>query len=331
MKRFAIMIVLLLAAGGTAFWYLRQEKAAPPGYQGYVEGNFVLMAPEEGGRIAQLAVEAGDQVAEGQMLFALEASAQNAQVEEAKAKLGQAKAQLENLRDAGQRPEQIAILEAARSRAQAALEFSASDLQRQRILFERGYSSKARLDQAEAAFERDKAALDETERQITAARLAGRTSEILAAEAAVKAAEAALQQAQTRLDKRHVVAPASARAQDIYFRAGEVVLAGQPVLALLPPANLKIRFYVPEPALATLALGQQVAVLCDSCPPDLRARITFLSQDVEFTPPVIFSEQERSKLVFRAEARPFGDVALPTGLPVTVRPAEPNAVASTRR
>jgi HlyD family secretion protein len=331
MKRLAILIVLLLAGFGAAIWYVRQKEAATAGFQGYVEGDLVLMAPEESGRIARLAVEAGDQVAEGQMLFALEASAQIALVEEAKAKLGQAKAQLENLRDAGQRPEQIAILEAARSRAQAALEFSAGDVQRQRILFDRGYSSKARLDQAEAAFERDKAALDEVERQITAAQLSGRGSEILAAEAAVKAAEAALQQAQTRLDKRHVEAPASARVQDIYFRAGEVVLAGQPVLALLPPANLKIRFYVPEPVLATLALGQIVAVFCDSCPADLRARVTYLSQEAEFTPPVIFSEQERSKLVFRAEARPIGEVALPTGLPVTVRPAEANAVASTGR
>jgi HlyD family secretion protein len=329
-KRAVFAVVLLLAAGGGTAWYLYREEPAPSGYQGYVEGNLVHMAPEEGGRIERLAVEAGDQVGEAQLLFALEASAQRAQVAEAKARLGQAEAQLQNLRAAGQRPEQVAVLEAARLRAQAAVEFSQGDLQRQRTLFDRGYSSKARLDQAEASFERDKAALQEAERQIAAAQLSGRSSEILAAEAAVQAAAATLQQAETHLAKREVQAPAAARVQDVYYRAGEVVNPGQPVLALLPPANLKIRFFVPEPVLATLSLGQTVSVTCDSCGEDLRARVTFLSQEAEFTPPVIFSEQERSKLVFRAEARPLSEITLPLGLPVTVRPLDMAAVASKR-
>jgi HlyD family secretion protein len=102
------------------------------------------------------------------------------------------------------------------------------------------------------------------------------------------------------------------------------VNAGQPVLALLPPANLRVRFYVPEPMLSTIMLGQTVSVTCDNCGADLRARITFISQEAEFTPPVIFSEQERAKLVFRVEARPLDpDLRLPIGLPVTVLPPEP--------
>jgi HlyD family secretion protein len=222
------------------------------------------------------------------------------------------------------------VLEASRARAQAAFELSQSELQRQRTLFDRGYSSQARFDQAQAAFDRDKAALHEVERQIAVAQLSGRSSEIVAAEAAVRAAAAALQRAETLLAKREVHAPVAARVQDIYYRAGEVVNAGQPVLALLPPANLKIRFYVPEPVLATIALGQTVAIACDSCGADLQARVTFISQEAEFTPPVIFSEQERSKLVFRAEARPVSEITLPLGLPVTVHPLDMAAVASTR-
>jgi len=102
------------------------------------------------------------------------------------------------------------------------------------------------------------------------------------------------------------------------------VNAGQPVLALLPPANLRVRFYVPEPVLSTLFLGEAVRVTCDNCGEGLRARITFISSEAEFTPPVIFSEQERAKLVFRVEARPLdADVRLPIGLPVGVTPAEP--------
>jgi HlyD family secretion protein len=324
MKRaLAALLVLALSAGG-AYWYLAGEEDGARAFQGYIEGNLVFMAPEEGGRIERLEAEGGDLVAEGQTLFWLESSVQQAQRGEAEARYRQAEAQLTNLKAALQRPEQIAVLRAQEERARASLDLSRSELERQKVLYQRGISAKARLDQAEAAFERDKAALDEVSRQIQEAQLSGRSAEIEAAEAGMGAAEAMLRQAETRLAKRRVVAPAGARVQDIYFRAGEVVNPGQPVLALLPPANLRIRFYVPEPVLSTLTLGQTVAVTCDSCSEDLRARITFISREAEFTPPVIFSEQERAKLVFRAEGRPLdADTRLPIGLPVTVRPPEP--------
>jgi HlyD family secretion protein len=282
------------------------------------------MAPEEGGRIEQLQVEAGDGVAEGQLLFGLESSVQQAQRGEAEARYRQAEAQLANLKAALQRPEQVAVLRAQEERARASLDLSRSEFERQQTLYQRGISAKARLDQAESAFERDRAALEEVSRQIKAAQLSGRSGEIEAAEAAVRANEAMLRQSETRLAKRRVVAPAGARVQDIYFRPGEVVNPGQPVLALLPPANLRIRFYVPEPVLSTLSLGETVAVTCDSCGEGLRARISFISREAEFTPPVIFSEQERAKLVFRAEARPLAaDIRLPIGLPVSVTPIGP--------
>ena len=127
-------------------------------------------------------------------------------------------------------------------------------------------------------------------------------------------------QAETRLARRRVSAPANAKVQDVFFRAGEVVNAGQPVLSLLPPQNLRLRFYVPEPVLATFALGQTVAVACDSCPAGIEAKVSFISREAEYTPPVIFSEQERAKLVFRIEARPAAAMNLPIGLPVSVRP-----------
>jgi HlyD family secretion protein len=109
--------------------------------------------------------------------------------------------------------------------------------------------------------------------------------------------------------------------QDVFFRAGEVVNAGQPVLSLLPPQNLRLRFYVPEPLLATLSLGQAIFVTCDSCPAGPEAKISFISREAEYTPPVIFSEQERAKLVFRVEARPTAPLNLPLGLPLSVSAA----------
>jgi HlyD family secretion protein len=318
-----IVFAVLLLAGGAAAWFFWPQSDDTIRFQGYVEGYLVFMAPEEGGRIEELTVDSGDRVAEGTMLFRLDASVQSAQRNEAAAKLQQTRAQLANLEAALRRPEEIAVLEAQEERAQAQLGLSQAELDRQRTLFERGIAAKAQYDQARTAFERDKAALSEVQRQIDAGQIAGRSGEIGAAEAAVQANEAALMQAETRLAKRQVKAPSDAQVQDVYFRAGETVNAGQPVLALLPPANRRIRFYVPEPLLATIALGQTVGLSCDSCKDGLQARISFISSEAEFTPPVIFSEQERAKLVFRVEARPLDRADLPIGLPVTVTPTEP--------
>jgi HlyD family secretion protein len=327
-RALAALLALSAVAGGV--WYAARDDHDPRGFQGYIEGNLVFMAPEDGGRIDKLHVEAGDEVVEGQLLFALESSVQEAQRKEAEARFRQAEAQLANLKAALQRPEQVAVLRAQEEKARASLDLSRNELERQKALHQRGISAKARLDQAEATFERDKAALEEAMRQIQAAQLSGRAAEIEAAEAVARANEAMLRQAETRLARRRVLAPTAARVQEVYFRAGEVVNAGQPVLALLPPANLRVRFYVPEPVLSTLALGDTVVVECDSCSGALRARITFISREAEFTPPVIFSEQERGKLVFRVEARPLdADLRLPLGLPVTVVPGEP--VQTSRR
>src|SRR5215213_601933 len=311
---------LVVAPGGGAYLWMSAEEDGPKGFQGYVEGNLVYMAPEEGGRIETMAVEAGDDAREGDLLFGLESSMQIAQKNEAEARLSQAEAQLANLKAAMQRPEQIAVLRVQEERAKAQAQFSRNEHERQQTLFQRGIAAKAQLDNAKAALDRDQAGLEEAQRAILAAQLAGRSGEIGAAEAALRAAEAAVAQAETRLARRRVSAPANAKVQDVFFRAGEVVNAGQPVLSLLPPQNLRLRFYVPEPVLATFALGQTVAVACDSCPAGIEAKVSFISREAEYTPPVIFSEQERAKLVFRIEARPAAAMNLPIGLPVSVRP-----------
>jgi len=135
---------------------------------------------------------------------------------------------------------------------------------------------------------------------------------------AQREAEARLNSAKTRLARRKVASPASGTIQQIYFRPGEMVPAGRPVVALLPPGNIKIRFFVPEAALPTIALGDSVAVHCDGCAPDLTAKVSFIARSVEYTPPVIYSLDERSKLVFMIEARPQRPDNLRVGQPVNV-------------
>jgi len=135
---------------------------------------------------------------------------------------------------------------------------------------------------------------------------------------AQREAEARLNSAKTRLARRKVVSPATGTIQQIYFRPGEMVAAGRPVVALLPPGNVKIRFFVPEAILPTIALGDTVRVRCDGCASDVDARVSFISRTAEYTPPVIYSLEERSKLVYLIEARPQQPESLRVGQPVTV-------------
>ena len=141
-----------------------------------------------------------------------------------------------------------------------------------------------------------------------------------AAAASAEAARHALTEAEKSLGKRKVAAPADGTVEEVYFRPGEVVNAGQAVIALLPPRNLKVRFFVAEPVRAGLQVDQNVELTCDGCPADLHAKISFIAREAEFTPPVIFSREQREKLVYLVEARPDGlSAELTAGQPVTVK------------
>src|SRR6202051_2051774 len=144
------------------------------------------------------------------------------------------------------------------------------------------------------------------------------------AEAAMRTAQDRLITSQTRLDRRKVASPVTCSVEQIYFRAGEMVPAGKPVVALLPPDNLKVRFFVSEAVLPHIKLGDAVQVQCDGCAADLTATVSFMARSSEFTPPVIYSTEERSKLVFMIEARAHRPDRLRVGQPVSVAlvPAE---------
>lgn len=175
--------------------------------------------------------------------------------------------------------------------------------------------AEATLANARQAFERAQSLLKTA---------AGTQKALDDAEAALRTAEARLAAAKTRLARRRIASPVGGTVQQVYFRVGEQVPAGRPVLALLPPGNVKIRFFVPEATLPRIAIGDPVAVRCDGCPGETLARIAFIARSAEFTPPVIYSRDERSKLVFLVEARPQQPDRLRVGQPVDVSvvPAE---------
>lgn len=139
-----------------------------------------------------------------------------------------------------------------------------------------------------------------------------------AAQSDLRVAQARVNSSQTRLDRRKMASPVAGTVQQVYFRPGEMVLAGRPVVAILPPGNLKLRFYVPEAVLPQIAYGQRISVHCDHCDPDLTATISFISKTAEFTPPVIYSLDERGKLVFLVEALPEHPEKFRLGQPIDV-------------
>jgi HlyD family secretion protein len=292
--------------------------AGEPTYQGWVEAELVFVGPDEAGRMQTLSVKEGTEVDAGKPLFTVDADLQVSDLQAAVATVAEARARLSRLEAAQQRKEEVAVLQAQERRAQAALELSTAELERQKTLVAKGIASKAVLDTAQANYNRDRALLEEVRRQIDVARMASREEDIAAARESLAAAEARRVAAQTRLARRSVTSPVAGVVQQIYYRPGEMVPAGRPVVALLPPANLKIRFFVPQAVLPRIAVGDTVTIRCGGCAADLTARIDFLARSAEYTPPVIYSQDERDKLVFLVEARPARPDAFRVGQPVSV-------------
>jgi HlyD family secretion protein len=288
-------------------------------FPGYMEADLVLVGPEQGGRIETLSVEEGDTIEKGTAVFTLESTEQEAEVAAAKARVAEAEARLADAKQQMQRPGEIDVLEAALAQAKAMLVQSNLTLDRTKTLFDKHWVSKAQLDDAQAQHDRNEAAEAEAEKRIAAAKLPNRSDLIDAAAASVENAQHSLEQAAKALAKRKVFAPAAGTIEEVYFRPGEVVNAGQAVVALLPPGNLKVRFFVQEPVRANLQVDQTVNVTCDGCASEPQAKINFIAREAEFTPPVIFSREQRQKLVYLVEARPIAATAkLTADQPVTV-------------
>lgn len=288
-------------------------------YQGYVEGEPVLVAAQQSGQLTSLTVRRGDVIASGAPLFSQDQAVEAASVSQARAQVDQTRAQLDNLAT-GRRPPEIAAIEAQLKDAEARQALSAGQLARQRALVAKGFVSAESLDQARTQLARDQASVLQMRAQLATARLPGRAEERAGAQAQVAASQAALEQSTIRLEQKSQRAPASGRVQDIYYRAGEWAAAGQPVVSILPAENIKIRFFVPEPALGALRTGQTVGIHCDGCDTPVPAVIRFISASAEYTPPVLFSEKNRHRLVYMVEAwpQPRDTVRLHPGLPVDV-------------
>jgi HlyD family secretion protein len=296
---------------------------AQPLAVGYVEGEYALVAPIGAARIKSLEVKRGDRMRAGQVIAIQESEDAELAAAKASAALEQARARLRNLEE-GKRPQEIAVIEATLHSAQAQLAQYIRQMERLASLKSRGFAAQAEEQNAETAVEVARARVAELQAQLDVARLPAREAEIIAARAAVAEAEAALDTAQWQLAQRTIRAPADGIISDLVLRSGEIAGPTAPVVSYLPDGATKLKLYVPQSARAALEPGTVLDVRCDGCKPDQHARVSYVADEPEFTPPVIYSLNNRQKLVYLVEARPDGDaLQLKPGQIVDVQLAEP--------
>jgi HlyD family secretion protein len=289
-------------------------------FQGYIEGEYVYVASPLGGALTNLVVARGDQVKTGQMLFELERGSEADAVQQAEKNLAQAQSQLDDL-NKGKRPTEIASMEAQLEGAKANLNLAAADLARREQLGGADVISKEELDQARAQRDADQAQVDQLTADLETAKLGGREDAVHAAEAAVESQTAALDKARWSYDQKVQFAPTNAFVQDTLYRQGEWVAAGNPVVELLPPENLKVRFFIPQAVLPRIKTGQTVSVTFDGGSHPYAATVNYISTQAEFTPPVLYNRENRAKLIFMIEAKcsPADAADLRPGQPVDVK------------
>ena len=297
------------------------SEPADNAFPGYAEGEYVRLGAPVAGTLAKLNLRAGDGVAAGAPAFVLEQASETAARQEAQSRVERAQAQLADLRK-GARSDELAAIGDDLKAAEAAQALSRANLERDRKLVADQFIARARLDQSRAALAADNARVEQAKARLRTAQLGARGDQVAAAAKEVDAARAQLAQAQWRLDQKAQVTPAAGVVTEVAFRVGEWVPAGAPVITLLPPANIKARFFIPEARLGQLKLGQAASIACDGCAGPIAARISFISPQAEYTSPLIYSKENRASLVFMVEATPNpGQAAvLHPGQPLTVTP-----------
>jgi len=312
------LALVLLGAAGWYYWPVAEGE----NWLGYVEAETIYVAAPVSGRLAARPVERGASVAAGAPLFALDPETTNAEAAGAAAQVAAASAQAADLSAPIQRAPEMAAARAAQAGAEARLARASKDFDRIAALARKGFASKSQLDAARAAYDSAGADLAVAWAQIAAGQMeAGRAAQQQAARAQIAGATASLRAQRQRQREIAPVAPEAGVIEQTYYNPGEWVPANAPVVAVLPDARRKLRFFVPQDRIATLKVGGMVRYGCDGCGESATARISFIAPRAEFSPPVIYSDRARAKLVFLVEALlPVSGKPLPPGLPVEVTP-----------
>ncbi len=288
-------------------------------FQGYVEGDYVYVATSQAGRLDKLHVQRGQNVSASAPLFVLDAQPEAALAAQASAQLAAAEATLADLRE-GKRPPELDVIRAQLREAESELANARSKATRHAELVRDNALPKENADDSATALAVALARRDAVQAQLKVAQLAARDEQIRAQEAQARAQRALLAQAQWQLQQKAVRSTQDARVIDTLYRSGEWVAAGKPVVKLLPPGNILLRFFVPEAELGKLQQGMQLQATQQNGSKPIPVKVTFISPVAEYNPPVIYSNESRHRLVFRVEATPAASeaVSLHPGQPVEV-------------
>jgi len=281
---------------------------------GYAEGRFRMLAPEASGRITALAVQDGDPVEVGAIIAQLDNARESAELARAEAAAEAAAARFDDASAGGRAPE----IEAARellAQARAVEQDAHDELARVRPLFAQGVVARARLDAAVAGARAAEARVAEMRERVTLVELPARENRLRALAADARAAAAAVDIARDALSDRTLVAPSDGRIERVLREEGETGAPTAPIARFLPDGEALAVLFAPESELARLTPGVRLSVACDGCPDDLIAIVSYISGDVEYTPPIIYSDRERARLVYRIEAR-FDGATAPLGAPL---------------
>ncbi len=288
-------------------------------FQGYVEGEYVFVSSPLAGQLEVLAVSRGQDVARGEQLFVLEHEREQAAVSEAEQGVARAQNILADL-EKGKRPSEIAALKAKLTQAQTSYELARDELKRRKLLFGQELIPQEEYDRARTEMERTASSVAQLEAELETAKLGARSDLLDAARSDVNKAVYNLRQARWQLEQKTQAAPAAGLVYDTFYREGEFVSGAYPVVSLLPPDHVKIRFFVPESILVRVKAGGKVSFSLDGRNQAVEAVISYISPSAEYTPPVIYSRETRAKLVYMIEAVPEPTAAaeLHPGQPVDV-------------
>lgn len=270
-------------------------------YLGYIDGKYVYLSSSVAGVLIKRLVQRGDQVKEGQKLYQLDPNPQQSQLQQAEAEYERSRQNLQNL-ILGQRETIQDEIVAQQRQAQADLTLSKQQLKRYRQLYKEGAVGQAELDQRIATFQANSERVKQLAANLAEAKLGARKNLILAQESDVQATQAKVKELRWELSQKTMYANKSGLVFDTFYREGEFVPTGQAVLALLPPQNIRLKFFVPEATVSQLKIGESVTFTCDGCRGIGKAKIYYISPQAEYTPPVIYSRDTREKLVYRIEA-----------------------------
>lgn len=295
------------------------SRPGPATYQGYVEGKFVYVASPQSGRLDHLSVGRGETIAVGHPLFKLDDDPEASGVRQARQILQSSEARLADLRT-GKRPPEIEVTREQLAQARAQLKQAEAILVSDKTQYHSGGIPHTELITAQTTVDISAGKVRELQANLEVEALPAREQQRRAQGQQVAADRAALAQAEWRLEQKRIISPRQGLVFDTLYREGEWVAAGNPVVELLPPENLEVRFFVPEVIVGKLQTGERISIHCDGCPAPIPAKITFVSPQSEYTPPVIYSNENRSKLVFMIIAKPSAEQApqLHPGQPVEV-------------